>query len=86
MGPPSRSLAAEANGCFMVGIRRGSNRIQGRGAIRAQMAGSPRFVLGLRLRGSIHVRSEEAGREKGEISLTSNAPYKVLPIVYAGES
>ena len=32
-GPPPRSLAAEANGCFMVGTRRGSNRIQGCGAI-----------------------------------------------------
>ena len=46
MGPPPRSLAAEANGCFMVGIRRRSNRIQGCGAmLRAQRAGSPRFVL-----------------------------------------
>jgi hypothetical protein len=46
MGPPPRSLAAEANCCFMVGIRRRSNRIQGCGAmLRAQMAGSPRFVL-----------------------------------------
>ena len=33
MGPPPRSLAAEANGCFMVRPPRGANRIQGRGAI-----------------------------------------------------
>jgi hypothetical protein len=29
MGPPPRSLAAEAYDCFMVRIRHGSNRIQG---------------------------------------------------------
>jgi len=33
MGPPPRSLAAEANNCFMVRLPRGANRIQGRGAI-----------------------------------------------------
>jgi len=33
MGPPPRSLAAEANGCFMVGLPGGANRIQGCGAI-----------------------------------------------------
>ena len=33
MGPPPRSLAAEANDCFMVRPPRGANRIQGRGAI-----------------------------------------------------
>ena len=32
MGPPPRSLAAEANGCFMVRVRHGPNRIQGCGA------------------------------------------------------
>src|SRR4051794_8354355 len=32
MGPLPRSLAVEANGCFMVRVRRGSNRIQGCGA------------------------------------------------------
>lgn len=42
MGPPPRSLAAGANGCFMVGIRRWSNRIQGCGAmLRAQNGGLP---------------------------------------------
>src|SRR5216684_74848 len=30
---PPRSLAVEANDCFMVRIPRGSNRIQGRGAM-----------------------------------------------------
>jgi hypothetical protein len=32
MGPPPRSLAAEANDCFMVRSQCGGNRIQGRGA------------------------------------------------------
>ena len=32
MGPPPRSLAAEANDCFMVRLRQGANRIQGCGA------------------------------------------------------
>jgi len=37
MGPPPRSLAAEANDCFMVRLRQGANRIQGCGAkFRAQ--------------------------------------------------
>jgi len=45
MGPPPRSLAAEANDCFMVRSPCGSNRIQGRGAkVRAQ-SGLPRFAL-----------------------------------------
>jgi hypothetical protein len=45
MGPPPRSLAAEANDCFMVRPQREANRIQGCGvSFRAQMAGSPRFV------------------------------------------
>ncbi len=37
MGPPPRSLAAEANDCFMVWSQHGANRIQGCGAsFRAQ--------------------------------------------------
>src|SRR6516162_4905706 len=45
MGPPLRSLAVEANDCFMVRVQHGSNRIQGRSAmLRAQWAGSPRVV------------------------------------------
>ena len=41
MGPPPRSLAAEANGCFMVRVRRGPNRIQGCGARDAPDSGLP---------------------------------------------
>src|SRR6516165_9929938 len=41
MGPPPRSLAAEANGCFMVRVRHGPNRIQGCGATDAPDSGLP---------------------------------------------
>jgi hypothetical protein len=45
MGPLPRSLAAEANDCFMVQPQHGANRIQGCNAkFRVPMAGSPRFV------------------------------------------
>jgi hypothetical protein len=64
MGPPPRSLAAEANGCFMVGI---PTRIQPntrlRRELRAKMAGSPRFVLRTG-HTKIPFTSEETGREK----------------------
>src|SRR6266851_6787520 len=43
---PPRSLAVEANDCFMVRIPRGSNRIQGRGAmLRAEWQAPLGFVL-----------------------------------------
>ena len=43
MGPPPRSLAVEADDCFMVRVQHGSNRIQGRGAMLASrpMGGLP---------------------------------------------
>jgi hypothetical protein len=41
MGPPPRSLASEANDCFMVRLLRGANRIQGCGAIFARYGGLP---------------------------------------------
>src|SRR5215210_5547035 len=41
MGPPPRSLAAEALGCFLVRITSGSNRIQDRGAMIAPDGGLP---------------------------------------------
>src|SRR5271167_3759320 len=41
MGPPPRSLATEANGCFMVRVRHGPNRIQGCGARDAPDSGLP---------------------------------------------
>ena len=41
MGPPPRSLAAEAHGCFMVRVRHGPNRIQGCGARDAPDSGLP---------------------------------------------
>ena len=41
MGPPPRSLTAEANSCFMVRVPHGSNRIQGCGASIAPECGLP---------------------------------------------
>src|SRR5271165_6678199 len=41
MCPPPRSLAAEADGCFMVRTRSGSNRIQGCGAMLRAQGGLP---------------------------------------------
>ncbi len=45
MCPLPRSLAAEANGCFMVRTPRGSNRIQGCGARFARHGGLPSVCL-----------------------------------------
>src|SRR5450432_4366146 len=41
MGPPPRSLTAEANSCFMVRVPQGPNRIQGCGASIAPERGLP---------------------------------------------
>src|SRR6266446_1104659 len=41
MGPPPRSLTAEANSCFMVRVLHGPNRIQGCGASIAPERGLP---------------------------------------------
>src|SRR5476651_1508448 len=41
MGPPPRSLTAEANSCFMVRVPHGPNRIQGCGASIAPARGLP---------------------------------------------
>src|ERR1700686_1244140 len=41
MGPPPRSLTAEANSCFMVRVPYGPNRIQGCGASIAPERGLP---------------------------------------------
>src|SRR5450759_3706283 len=41
MGLPPRSLTAEANGCFMVRVPHGPNRIQGCGASIAPERGLP---------------------------------------------
>src|SRR5271167_4151433 len=41
MGPPPRSLTAEANSCFMVRVPHGPNRIQGCGASIAPECGLP---------------------------------------------
>jgi hypothetical protein len=44
MGPPPRSLAAEANDCFLVRTRRVQPNTRLRCAIARAMAGSPRVV------------------------------------------
>src|SRR5258708_28174183 len=41
MGPPPRSLTAEANSCFMVRVQHGDNRIEGCGASIARERGLP---------------------------------------------
>src|SRR4051794_6734643 len=41
MGPPPWSLAAEAHDCFMVRLFRGSNRIQGCGAMLSAQGRGP---------------------------------------------
>jgi hypothetical protein len=45
MGPPPRSLAAEANNCFMVRLSCGANRIQVRGAILCALGRLPSVRL-----------------------------------------
>ena len=47
MGPPPRSLAAEAIDCFMVRIPCGPNRIQGRGAMLCAPRQAPLVLLAL---------------------------------------
>ena len=44
MGPPPRSLAAEADGCFMVWSDVGPTEYKVAARSFAPMAGSPRFV------------------------------------------
>src|SRR3954463_16657989 len=73
MGPPSRSLAAEALGCFLVRITGGSNRIQDRGAMIAPDGGLPSDCQRKNLR-----PREGARTRTGDLktSLTLQSPYK----------
>src|SRR3954462_15712431 len=73
MGPPSRSLAAEALGCFLVRITGGSNRIQDRGAMIAPDGGLPSDCQCKNLR-----PREGARTRTGDLktSLTLQSPYK----------
>ena len=59
MGASPRSLAAEANGCFMVGIPHGSNRIQGRGASVARDGGLPSDLLNVATEASDYLKTKE---------------------------
>src|SRR5829696_5188844 len=73
MGPPSRSLAAEALGCFLVRITSGSNRIQDRGAMIAPDGGLPSDCQCKNLQ-----PREGARTRTGHLktSLTLKSPYK----------
>src|SRR3712207_9179298 len=73
MGPPPRSLAAEALGCFLVRITGGSNRIQDRGAMIAPDGGLPSDCQCKNLR-----PREGARTRTGDLktSLTLQSPYK----------
>jgi hypothetical protein len=61
MGASPRSLAAEANGCFMVGIQHGSNRIQGRGARVARDGGLPSDLLNVLTAASDYLKPKKSG-------------------------
>src|SRR3984957_20609159 len=71
MGPPPRSLAAEANGCFMVRVRRGPNRIQGCGARDAPDSGLPSDQ-------SKHAST--IGEQSDAIKLDTDIPIQGCPI------
>src|SRR5215207_7127023 len=73
MGPPSRSLAAEALGCYLVRITGGSNRIQDRGAMIAPDGGFPSDCRckNLRPRDGARTRTGDL-----KTSLTRKSPYK----------
>jgi hypothetical protein len=87
MGPPPRSLAAEAIDCFMVRVRYKSNRIQGRGAMLCAQWQAPLGLLAqwpdrANARLTLAVDRPGAGRqgfkkEEAE-SLTNKSPYKEL--------
>ena len=92
MGPPPRSLAAEANDCFMVRTQHGDNRIQGCGAeSRAQWQaplGSFCYLSLLCHRpASADFRSAvmDCGKEDVayEMPSTSKCPYKFGPLLKA---
>jgi hypothetical protein len=89
MGPPPRSLAAEAIDCFMVRVPYGSNRIQGRGAMLYAQWQAPLGLLAqcpdranARLTldpGRLAQAQGRQGFKKEEAdSLTNKSPYKEL--------
>jgi hypothetical protein len=88
MGPPPRSLAAEANDCFMVRTRYGYNRIQvcgaGTGAQWQAPLGSFCYLSPLCHRpASADLRAAvmDCAKEDAayEMTLTSKRPYKFWP-------
>src|SRR5271155_4627368 len=79
MGASPRSLAAEANGCFMVGIQHGSNRIQGRGASVARDGGLPSDLLNVSTEASDYLKRKKSGEVRRRDGLTNKSPYKRRP-------
>ena len=75
MGPSPRSLAAEANDCFMVRVPCGSNRIQGRGAM---LCAQWRAPLGSFQQAAAVDRLNQEKVGIGIESLTEESPYKEL--------
>ncbi len=73
MGPPPRSLAAEALGCFLVRITGGSNRIQDRGAMIAPDGGLPSDCQCKNLQPREGARTRTGNLKT---SLTPKSPYK----------
>src|SRR5580658_2565258 len=79
MGASPRSLAAEANGCFMVGIQHGSNRIQGRGASVARDGGLPSDLLDVSNRSKRLSETEEVRRSQEARWLDNQIPIQSRP-------
>src|SRR6202453_1188450 len=78
MGESPRSLAAEANGCFMVGIQHGSNRIQGRGASVARDGGLPSDLLDVSNRSKRLSETEEVRRSQEARWLDNQIPIQAV--------
>src|SRR5580658_6119441 len=78
MGASPRSLAAEANGCFMVGIQHGSNRIQGRGASVARDGGLPSDLLDVSNRSKRLSETEEVRRSQEARWLDNQIPIQAV--------
>ena len=80
MGASPRSLAAEANGCFMVGIQHGSNRIQGRGASVARDGGLPSDLLDVSNRSKRLSETEEVRRSQEARWLDNQIPIQATSV------
>jgi hypothetical protein len=76
LGPPPRSLAAEANGCFMVGSDADPTEYKVAARSTRPNGGLPSVrTPHQQYENPVHIR----GDRQGEISLTSKSPYKFWP-------